>query len=164
MSTFQKKSRGSVLIISLLILLLMTILGLSAMQSTNLQERMAGNMNDRNLAFQAAESAIAQAQEYIRGTPSPSSVGPLNNATRAETWETFFVTNRGGTPATITTDGSFTLADMPRYAIEELSIPSRSNQLVADEALPETSLYRITARGVGGTGSAVVILQANFIP
>lgn len=53
-----KKQYGAVLIVSMLILLVMTIIGLAGMQVTSLEEKMTGNMRDRNLAFQAAESAL----------------------------------------------------------------------------------------------------------
>ena len=49
---------GAVLAISLIILLLLTIIGLTATQVTGLEEKMAGNLRDRNLAFQAAETAL----------------------------------------------------------------------------------------------------------
>lgn len=57
--------RGVVLIASLLILLLLTLLGLTAMQTTTLEEKMAGNTSDRTLAFQAAEAALRDAEIEI---------------------------------------------------------------------------------------------------
>lgn len=154
-------SRGSALIISLFVLLLMTILGLSAMQTTGMQERMAGNMNDRNLAFQAAESAIAQAQAHIRSTANPSTIAPRNNPRQASTWDAYFVDS--GVTVSLPTDANYALASAPRYAIERVIIPV-NEQLTADEALSETRLYRITARAEGGTSNAVVILQSTFVP
>jgi len=58
---------GAVLIISLIMLLLLTLIGASSMQTTSLEEKMAGNLRDRNLAFQAAESALRDAEQDIRG-------------------------------------------------------------------------------------------------
>ena len=49
---------GAALIISLLMLLALTIIGLSAANRSNLQERMASNFHIQNLAFNASESAI----------------------------------------------------------------------------------------------------------
>jgi type IV pilus assembly protein PilX len=46
-------------------LLLMTLIGTTGMQSTSLQEKMAGNMRNRNLAFQAAESALEAGESFI---------------------------------------------------------------------------------------------------
>jgi type IV pilus assembly protein PilX len=49
-------------------LLLLTLIGASSMQSTSLEEKMAGNLRDRSIAFQAAESALRDAEQDIKGT------------------------------------------------------------------------------------------------
>ncbi len=54
----RSKQRGVVLFISLIILIALTVIGLSAAYRSNLQERMATNLHIQNLAFNAAESAI----------------------------------------------------------------------------------------------------------
>ena len=56
---------GAVLVVSLIFLLVLTIVGVAAMQNTTLEEKMAGNVKDRNLAFQNAESAIREAETFI---------------------------------------------------------------------------------------------------
>jgi len=61
----RKLQSGSVLIISLLLLIIMTLLGLSSMNTTVMEERMAGNLRNSNLAFMAAESALREAEEII---------------------------------------------------------------------------------------------------
>ncbi len=57
--------KGAVLAVSLLILLIMTIIGVSAMQTTTLEERMAGNLLDQRIAFQTAEAALRVAEDQI---------------------------------------------------------------------------------------------------
>ncbi len=57
--------QGAVLIVSLIMLLIMTIIGLSAMQSTVLEEKMAGNYRNSNIAFQAAETALRDSEKDI---------------------------------------------------------------------------------------------------
>ena len=52
------KQKGAALIVSLLMLMALTIIGLSAANRSNLQERMASNFHIQNLAFNASESAI----------------------------------------------------------------------------------------------------------
>ena len=56
---------GSVLIISLIVMLVLTILGVSGMKSAVLEEKMAGNVRDKQLAFQAAEATLREAEKYI---------------------------------------------------------------------------------------------------
>ncbi len=52
------KQTGSALIVSLMIMVVMTILGISSISSTNLEERMSQNFQHNTMVFQAAESAI----------------------------------------------------------------------------------------------------------
>ncbi len=52
------RQRGIVLLMSLVILLLLTLLGLAVMNMSTLQERIAGNQMAQNRAFQGAESTL----------------------------------------------------------------------------------------------------------
>ncbi len=63
----RNNQRGAILIIALIMLLLLTIIGLSSMRGTSLQESMAGNLRDSNLAFQAAEAALRQGEGMVDG-------------------------------------------------------------------------------------------------
>lgn len=56
---FPKKQCGAVLIVSLVILLIMTMLGVSNMRSANMQMKMASNTQSRQQAFHAAELALS---------------------------------------------------------------------------------------------------------
>lgn len=75
MSVYQHRNRefcpsgnsGLALFISLVMLLILTILGVSAVQTTSMQERMARNARDTSMAFQAAESALRDAEIYLDG-------------------------------------------------------------------------------------------------
>lgn len=51
---------GAVLAVGLLMLLILTVIGVSAMKSTVLDERIAANSQFKMLAFQAAESALVE--------------------------------------------------------------------------------------------------------
>jgi type IV pilus assembly protein PilX len=70
------RQRGAVLVVSLLILLIMTIIGVTAMQTTSLEERMAGNLLDQRLAFQTTEAALRTAEEAVEALVAyPSTTG-----------------------------------------------------------------------------------------
>lgn len=56
---------GAALITSLIFLTVLTILGMSTLGTALLESRMAGNARDRNIAFQAAEMALRDAELYI---------------------------------------------------------------------------------------------------
>ena len=67
------RQRGATLIVGMSLLLVMTLMALSAVQSTALQEQMAGNMKDRNLAFESAETAARAAEHWLAAqTREPS--------------------------------------------------------------------------------------------
>ena len=57
----MKQQHGSALIISLLILLVMTIIGISAMSSSTMEEKMAANDRNQKAIFQNAESSLVVA-------------------------------------------------------------------------------------------------------
>lgn len=57
----RRHERGTALIMSLVILLILTILGVTAMSTSSLQEKMAGNLQDMVRAIEAAESGASQA-------------------------------------------------------------------------------------------------------
>lgn len=54
---------GSALILSLLILLVMTMLGITAMSTSNLQEKMAANDRNQKITFQNAELNLTDSEE-----------------------------------------------------------------------------------------------------
>jgi len=61
------KQNGAALVVGLLILLLATFLAVAALNNSNVQERMAANSQNENIAFQAAESAIEAQINNIAG-------------------------------------------------------------------------------------------------
>lgn len=56
--------QGAVLIVSLMLLVILTMLGISSMESTKLQTRMAANMVEYNYAFQVGEVGIEIPRNY----------------------------------------------------------------------------------------------------
>ncbi len=61
-----QKQRGVVLLVCLIMLLVLTVLGVTAMSGSTLQERMAGGARDYNVAFQAAEASLRVGEAYVR--------------------------------------------------------------------------------------------------
>lgn len=57
----HRRERGAVLVVSLILLVILTLLGLSAMNTTQLGERMAANSQEATRAFQAAETGLTEA-------------------------------------------------------------------------------------------------------
>lgn len=170
LSAYPRRQRGTALITSLIFLLLLTIMGITAVGTATLEERMAGNMKDQYLAFQAAESALRYAESQLANMPAaPPLSAALSNdadidvvafgtvtdpATRDRTW---WITNGeeyGGTTTRI--EG---VADDPRFVIEERQ---RVEGITLNASPDGLTYYRITARGVGATRSAQVVLQSTY--
>jgi len=58
MNAQGSRQRGTILITALILLLVLTMLGVTAMNTTSLQEKMSSNLQAIHRAFQAAESGI----------------------------------------------------------------------------------------------------------
>ena len=56
---------GAILIVTLLFLVILTMLGVTAMTGTTMEERMAGNTRDSAIALQAAEAALRDARRDL---------------------------------------------------------------------------------------------------
>ncbi len=89
------RQHGAVLVVSLIMLLLMTILAISSMSDTVIQERMAGNNIDKQKAFQAAEAALRDAERFIRNTSIKIDEVVFDNAVSPETPLDYNVNNDG---------------------------------------------------------------------
>lgn len=59
-----KKQRGSTLLISLILLLIFTLLGLSTIGNVSLNEKMTSNYLDADLSFHAAEAALSEGEAF----------------------------------------------------------------------------------------------------
>jgi type IV pilus assembly protein PilX len=57
------RNSGSVLLVSLIMLLVLTVIGVSTMSNIGVNEKMAANYRDHNLAFQAAEAALTAGEQ-----------------------------------------------------------------------------------------------------
>lgn len=59
------RQRGVALIMALIMLVVVTLVALSGMRNTSLQEKLAGNLYDRAIALQSADFALAAAEAWI---------------------------------------------------------------------------------------------------
>ena len=71
MPTIAKHQTGVVLIISLIMLLALTLIGVTSSSVTSLEEKMAANNKDINLAFQAAEAALRDVENNTLASNQP---------------------------------------------------------------------------------------------
>lgn len=165
---YSSCQRGAVLIISLIVLLLLTLVGTTGTRVTNLEEKMAGNMRDRNLAFQAAESTLEHAEISLATAKTFSTSGTSSSGdgyysldstipTANSVIEDGFWTSHPVATYSTTRFGNG-IAN-PQYIIQQLA-PLCATATTPCPAGDVINTYRITARASGGTASSVVILQS----
>lgn len=61
-----KNQQGVILVVALIMLLVMTIVGITTMNNATLQERMAGNNRQLSVARLSAQAALKRAELYLR--------------------------------------------------------------------------------------------------
>lgn len=91
LSAAPHQQGGAVLIVSMILLVVLTLLGVSVMNTTQLEERMASNAQETSQAFQGAETGLSQAYDNatvwnptvvttVAMTSIPSAVGRTDEA------------------------------------------------------------------------------------
>lgn len=175
------RQKGAILVFCLIFLAVLTMMGVAGMESTILEERMSGNMRDYSMAFQAAESALTDAEDWLEAQvnkPITSADGstavwetnaPDSDDTDGTPWwkestrkaASWWTTNADAV-AGFDAEG---LAAAPRYIIEEFhtTTTGQSIGIGAGETSVPRVFHRVTARGVGATSSAVVYVQSTFV-
>jgi len=157
---------GAVLVIALIMLLAMTLIGVTGLSSTTMQERMAGNLREMDIAFQAAEAALREGETFLESATLPDfdGTGGLYQPAASgspQVWDAISWANASASKEY--TGAIADLAAQPRYIIEELApVPAPGGSLSADAPAPETGMYRITAHAVGRSDSTVVTLQTTY--
>jgi Tfp pilus assembly protein PilX len=68
----RKAQEGAVLIVALLFLVVLTMLGITAMTGTTFEERMAGNARDAAVAMHSAEASLRAARDVVLGLRAPA--------------------------------------------------------------------------------------------
>jgi type IV pilus assembly protein PilX len=188
-----ESQRGITLVIALLFLIVLTLLGVSATIGTTLEERMARNSRDYNIAFQASEAALRDARKEIVGQSlrSPPIFGATGFAadcgtgayqglclpatTGSDVWDTY-MGSKGvdyGTNAVIAFGSTTTTPPLP-LSTEPGGVAQQPRYLI--EAIPDLSvgvslkagatkyIYRSTTQGFGPTVNTQVILQETVRP
>jgi type IV pilus assembly protein PilX len=167
------RQRGAALVISLVIMVIMTLIGLSGMRTTTMSEQMAGNYRDQALALQAAEAALRVGENYLRETTDlPSFIDGntkglmiVRAANATQVWEEShswwsentipFKPHENGT----TYAG---VASPPAYAIEQLPPAPLPGSDLALGAESWRNVYRINSRATGGSDSARTLIVGTY--
>lgn len=164
-----QKQQGMVLVSSLVFLFVITLLGVSAMSGNSLEIRMASNAQDKAFAFQAAEGALLEVEDWLEsetaGQPHHSLFFVL---TKAGTEEYPFLYNASNgraawdefewTTGTYGTTNKMAAASWPpRYMIEYIAsddVNGSPNQTA--------NQFIVTVVGYGANPNSRVKIQQQY--
>jgi len=157
--------QGIALIVVLVLLVVTAILGLAIMRSSAMQERMAANLRDRSVAFQAAEGALRFAQDQVLGAGNWDSRIPTAGDCASDS-----ICPSGSAPVwREVPDDSYDNAmipENPEYWIEYVGTgpgqPGGCDTTSGSTLNCANPLYRVTARS-RSAGRADVLVQATVI-
>lgn len=155
-TTSLRKQRGATLIIALVFMVILAMLGVNVAGTNVMQERMAGNARNKDLAYQAAEYALRDADaNRVNGVnwadgPWDGTTAYLldngaNNPNDAAYWRNTFNWNVARTPATPITGTGVSSS----YVVERMTGAG-------------SKAFRVTARGQA-PGNATVVLQVTYV-
>lgn len=140
----QSGQKGSTLIVSLIMLLLISLIAVGGMQDTILQERMTSNSEGRGMAFEAAEAALREGESDV----DDGAVGGANRIDPLGNWGSFNATSMDVMDSRASGD--------PQYHLS----PPRCPEL-AEGGCP-VEIFDVTARGVGERDSTISILRTAY--
>ena len=178
MPVMRNRQSGVALAIALVLLLAITLVGLAGIRGTTLQEKMSSNMQDRDVAFQAAEAALRVAEQRLADTTAVIWHDCSLGGTTCEA-----VPSGGGVPwQTVTAgaaadefDAGALAAAQPQYVVENMglwpdptsntgvNLSGSATQYGAQGTSTTVNFYRVTARSADPTNvsdRAIVVLQS----
>ncbi len=168
------KQHGVALVVSLIILVSLTMLGLTAIQRTTTDLSMAGNLRETGLMFQSAEVGLIAAEGYIGGSTTNADYNDINSglytvdASNAAYSGPNYFNGTTWTTSSQTAATTLNAFEQPRYMIEylgdRLENPLAAVNVGGGYGAQQTgdivSIYRSTARGAGLTGNSFRFVQS----
>ncbi|WP_067983890.1 pilus assembly PilX family protein [Neptuniibacter pectenicola] len=133
--------KGAVLVVALIFLLILSLIGVSSMQGTTMQEKMSGNLRDQHSAFNAAEAALREGERQAR-------LDYFNDLLDQDTM------------VNDTYASSFSSAAIPSWNAELLAQIFVSTGIDAE---PSGAVIRVTASSAGFSGRSDVRLESIYV-
>lgn len=179
--SFQKQ-QGATLIMGLILMLILTLIGVTSMKNTALEEKMAASLRNKTLSESGAESALREAEDFLWNYYSTSN----GLALVADETGTFGVYLLGAADAVnfrasrewsnlgtahqfdFTGEGDAKLKENPRFIIEEISAGAGFVGLAefGDDGYGGSAgllrNYRITAKAMSGDGKIIDMVESVF--
>jgi type IV pilus assembly protein PilX len=168
-------ARGMVLVTALLMLVVVTILALAMFRSFGLDEKIAGNLREKQRALSAAETA-EQYAEYWLTTGGGSANAPLTACTApAPASAPTICTNALASAASIPWQASGNIVGVP-YAptvptpMNVSTTPVQGSYYATPQfyvqylgTTASGTIYQIDAQGFGGSPDTVAVVESTYI-
>ena len=177
----KRPAKGATLAISLMLLLVMSLLGINAIRTSQLQEKMSHHSQDKIISFSASEAASLYAENLLEeleveptitsscpNTTAPSGVSfcilDYTNTLLPEIQTSAWWTTNGQAhalsyPSTVPTKNRVSLS--PRFYTEHIGFVSDS--LVIGKGVPSgMHYYRVFGRGTGVTDNASTFIETTY--
>jgi len=120
--------KGVALVVALILLVVMTLVGFAAIRGTLIQQKMAANQYDRQIAFQSAEAALRAARLRIAGNPAD-------------------IARNCRTGSTVCLSNPFNDANLPANSIHDVSEGTAAGQFSASALAATRPQYIIENMG-----------------
>jgi type IV pilus assembly protein PilX len=162
--------RGVVLFVALILLLILSLLGVTAARMQTSEERMARNEDNHQIGAQAAEAALRSAESNLRTglytfpSSSPGMYTPTwatgSPVTTVDWTSPAAVMSYSGPPLSSLP----TAAQTPKIVVESLPAVAGGGSSISVTNLnpntPPVVVYRVTAHGTGADGTSTTTLQS----
>ncbi|SFR86472.1 type IV pilus assembly protein PilX [Marinobacter daqiaonensis] len=161
---------GAALILSLLLLLVMSLLAISSMQGTVMQERMVSAEREGMVSLEVAESAIRDAEIFIDGLTTLTGFNGNNglfgmgNATPDPIANATWVGGNVRDATVVVVNGTNVT---PRFFVEHVGDAENQENLMEGQGYSgpvatEAQAFRIVAWSPGVTGSSQRVIESFY--
>lgn len=188
----MKRQSGSVLLISLVMLLILTVVGIASISGVSMTEKMTNSQRDYDIAFEMAEAALVQGERWLDDYDNGWAHSHLGCSSGAQCWtenctgglcfrgsypsasNSMCEVDSSGTPVwqseAIWTAGAATYSvaiaavEQPKYLIEFLCFTPRDPTSFSEppDYTSWVRIYRVTALAYGTHPETRVMLQSTY--
>ncbi|MDQ7091093.1 MAG: PilX N-terminal domain-containing pilus assembly protein [Methylococcales bacterium] len=164
-----KNQSGVVLVVSLIMLVLLSLIGITGTQVTGLEEKMANNNRDKNLAFQAAEAALRAGEIKIESkTTTEEFAATTENGllSKDESVPDHFNSNTWTDNDSFSFDANLDQVNIqPRYFIKytgDHEVPCINTASYGQPCSVIISYFTVTSKGTGAQDTSEAYLRLNY--
>lgn len=173
-SQARRRQRGASLIMSLVVLILVAVLGITGMTIAATQSRQAGNVQFQNEAFNQAEAASAAAAAWLYTGSNFRNAGFTTYAgSTKELYPIDYMTTNGINVLTMNWSNGNTMAvdaaGTQRYVIEKVAAgkvlegSGMSTGGLTSSGCNMVDIFRVTSRGISARGTIKFVQTYNSV-